>query len=144
MSSQPSAPIKLALTSAEIARCFPVIYQLRPHLHADTFVEQVEMQMQSGYQLAYLGEPLVIGVTGFHLATSLSWGKYLYVADLVVDREARSQGYGGALFAWLVEYAQQQSCQQLHLDSGVQRFAAHRFYLQQQMNISGHHFALKL
>jgi hypothetical protein len=32
----------------------------------------------------------------------------------------------------------------LHLDSGVQRFAAHRFYLARRMDITCHHFALKL
>jgi len=33
---------------------------------------------------------------------------------------------------------------QLHLDSGVQRFSAHRFYLSKRMEISSHHFSLKL
>ena len=28
--------------------------------------------------------------------------------------------------------------------TGVQRFAAHRFYLQQRMRIASHHFALEL
>ncbi|MEM7760365.1 MAG: GNAT family N-acetyltransferase, partial [Cyanobacteria bacterium P01_A01_bin.40] len=76
--------------------------------------------------------------------TSLSWGKYLYVADLVIEQYRRSQGYGEVLFTWLIAFAKQHNCQQLHLDSGVQRFAAHRFYLRQKMNISSHHFTLKL
>jgi coproporphyrinogen III oxidase len=33
---------------------------------------------------------------------------------------------------------------ELHLDSGVQRFDAHRFYLRHRMAIVGHHFALPL
>ncbi|MGZ5001726.1 MAG: GNAT family N-acetyltransferase, partial [Chthoniobacterales bacterium] len=30
------------------------------------------------------------------------------------------------------------------LDSGVQRFDAHRFYLMKRMKISSHHFSLEL
>jgi hypothetical protein len=30
------------------------------------------------------------------------------------------------------------------LDSGVQRFGAHRFYLRRRMDITSHHFALDL
>jgi hypothetical protein len=32
----------------------------------------------------------------------------------------------------------------LELDSGVQRFAAHRFYFRERMWISRHHFSLEL
>jgi GNAT superfamily N-acetyltransferase len=53
-------------------------------------------------------------------------------------------GYGTKLFDWLVDYARAENCQQLTLDSGVQRFAAHRFYLRQRMEITSHHFTLKL
>ncbi len=86
----------------------------------------------------------VAGVAGFKQDTSLSWGKYLYVADLVVDEKVRSQKYGSALFTWLIAYAKENKCQQFHLDSGVQRFTAHRFYLNQEMYISSHHFSLIL
>lgn len=142
MSSQ--AIIKLATDAKEIKGCFPVMFQLRPHLIAEDFVRQVEIQMNAGYQLAYICDREVVGAAGFNITTNLAWGKHLYVADLVVDRARRSQGYGEVLFKWLIEYAQKHICQQLHLDSGVQRFAAHRFYLHHKMNISSHHFALKL
>ena len=121
--------------------------QLRRHLHPDSFVSQVREQMQAGYRLAYLQDAQddnIIAVAGFTITTNLAWGKHLYVTDLVVDAQKRSQGYGEALFAWLIEYAKNQNCQQLHLDSGVQRFAAHRFYLRHKMNISSHHFSLNL
>lgn len=66
------------------------------------------------------------------------------MADLVVDQNSRSHGYGTILINWLIAYAKSQKCDQLHLDSGLQRFAAHRFYLRHRMNISAHHFTLKL
>lgn len=138
-----SATIKLATSTAEIEQCFPILLQLRPHLQANNFVCQVQSLMKTGYQLAYIHNSQVVGVAGFHLATSLAWSKHLYLEDLVVDRKRQSQGYGEALFTWLIQYAQQHNCQEFHLDSGVQRFAAHRFYLRYKMNISSHHFSLK-
>jgi GNAT superfamily N-acetyltransferase len=144
MNPQPFAIIQLAISVAEIEQCFPVMSQLRSHLSADDFVQQVQAQMETGYQLAYIHDAQVIGVAGFEISTNLAWGKYLYLADLVVDDQMRSQGYGEALFTWLIKYAQKHDCQEFHLDSGVQRFAAHRFYLRHKMNISSHHFSLKL
>lgn len=137
--------IQLATSSQEIEQCFPIMSQLRPHLKSENFTAQIEQQIELGYRLAYITEQdVIMGVAGFNLATSLSWGKYLYVADLVVDKNHRSKYYGEMLFKWLIQYAQDSSCQQLHLDSGVQRFAAHRFYFRQKMSITSHHFALHL
>ncbi|HXA09084.1 MAG TPA: GNAT family N-acetyltransferase [Chthoniobacterales bacterium] len=135
-----------ALTTAEILRCFPVMRQLRTHFEdGERFVAQVERQRGEGYHLAFLeDEKGVRAVAGYRLAESLHAGKFCYVDDLVTDAAGRSLGYGGALFAWLVAEARAAGCGKLELDSGVQRFAAHRFYLTKRMVISSHHFSLEL
>jgi GNAT superfamily N-acetyltransferase len=71
-------------------------------------------------------------------------GRYLYVDDLVTDESERSKGYGDAIFDWLVNYAKEQNCDQFHLDSGVQRFDAHRFYFRKRMKILAYHFSFDL
>jgi len=133
-----------ALTTAEISRCFPVMRQLRTHFEEErTFVAQVERQRSEGYHLAYLedsGE--VQAVAGFRILESLFAGRFCYVDDLVTGARGRSLGYGGALFDWLVARAQTAGCKRLELDSGVQRFEAHRFYLRKRMIIASHHFSL--
>jgi hypothetical protein len=48
------------------------------------------------------------------------------------------------LLAELRERAIDAGCRSLDLDSGVQRFEAHRFYLRERMNITAHHFDLRL
>jgi len=83
-------------------------------------------------------------VAGFRMSESLFAGRFCYVDDLVTDGSGRSLGYGGALFDWLVAEARAEGCGKLELDSGVQRFAAHRFYLTKRMIISSHHFSLEL
>jgi GNAT superfamily N-acetyltransferase len=137
--------IQLNESSSQILECFAVLAQLRPHLKQENFLEQVQRQNQSGYQLASLEkEGCVVAVAGFVISECLAWGKYLYVYDLAVDEAVRSKEYGQALFEWLIEYAKHRDCSRLELDSGVQRFDAHRFYLRQRMSITSHHFSLDL
>ncbi len=134
-----------AKDAASIARCHPVMAHLRPHLDAATFVAQVARQRSAGYRLAFVESAGVVeACAGFRIAENLAWGRFLYVDDLVTAPDARSRGVGQKLFGWLVEQARREGCAELHLDSGVQRFAAHRFYLERRMDITSHHFALKL
>jgi len=137
--------IAIPQTDADILRGFAVMAELRPHLRKEEFVERVRRQQQDGFLLAFLEEAgEVKAVAGYRFLENLAWGKFLYVDDLVTTEQARSQGHGQRLFAWLVEQARSQGCDQLHLDSGVQRFGAHRFYLENRMDITCHHFGLKL
>jgi GNAT superfamily N-acetyltransferase len=119
--------------------------QLRPHLDDKVFVAQVLRQMEDGYRLVCAERyGNVVGVAGYRILENLAWGRFLYVDDLATDEACRSQGVGGALFDFLVQTARQDGCTGLQLDSGVQRFGAHRFYLAKRMDVTCHHFAVKL
>jgi predicted GNAT superfamily acetyltransferase len=137
--------ISLATSDAEIAACFPVMRELRTQLVESEFVARVRRQQAGGYQLAQLrGAAGPVAVAGFRLSEALAWGRFLYVDDLATLASERSRGHGARLIAWLTDYARRHGCAQLHLDSGVQRYAAHRFYLREGMSITGHHFELDL
>jgi GNAT superfamily N-acetyltransferase len=137
--------IRVAQTDAEIARCAPVMRELRPHIPEADFVARVRRQEPMGYRLAMLEEGgLVQAVAGFRIHENLSSGRMLYVDDLVTRADARSRGHGAALVAWLAELGRRERCDHLELDSGLQRHDAHRFYLAQRMAIVSHHFRLPL
>jgi GNAT superfamily N-acetyltransferase len=137
--------IRIAETDGDIARCFPVMRELRTHLAEPEFVPRVRRQQAGGYRLAYLEDGArVCAVAGFRLINNLLHGRVLYVDDLVTDSRVRSQGHGKALLEALMQRARDEGCQSLELDSGVQRFEAHRFYLANRMIISSHHFLLTL
>jgi GNAT superfamily N-acetyltransferase len=129
-----------------LARCHPVAKELRPHFaEADAFVHAAIMAQGRGANYACLEhEGEVRSFTGFRICQNLSWGTHMYVDDLVTREQDHGKGYGSALFDWLVEQARRRGCAQFHLDSGVQRFDAHRFYLHKGMNITAHHFAMPL
>ena len=134
--------IRIATTDPERAGCFPVMRELRPHLDEAGFVDRVRRQEQGGYRLAFVAaRPGVVAVAGFRVGENLAWGRFLYVDDLVTASRHRSRGYGAALLAWLRERAAAEGCAQLHLDSGLQREAAHRFYAREGLQKTSFHFA---
>jgi GNAT superfamily N-acetyltransferase len=119
-----------------------VLIQLRPNYQFDALAAQIERQQLNGYQVAYVkSSEAVLAVAGFRISENLAWGKHIYIDDLVTNSECRSQGVGHVLIDWLQSYALKKGCQQLHLDSGVQRFSAHKFYLREGFNIASHHFS---
>jgi predicted GNAT superfamily acetyltransferase len=100
--------IRIAKTEDDIARCFPVMVQLRPHLRQETFVQRVRRQQAAfDYTLAMVeeeGQP--VSLAGFRISECLFYGKYLYVDDLVTDSSSRSKGHGKTMLDWLVQHAQ--------------------------------------
>ena len=138
-------PVICAQTDSDIRQCWAVMSHLRPHLSEEQFLAAVKTQFMEGYRLAFIKEGSnVVAVAGFRIVHNLVWGRFCYVDDLVTDEQARSRGHGGTLLDWLKEFARAERCTRLELDSGVQRFSAHRFYLRHQMFISCHHFSLEL
>ena len=137
--------IALAESDDEIEACQPVMSGLRPQYGATELLARVRLQQGEGYRLAALREDgVVVALAGYRVGHNLAWGKYLYVDDLVTDAARRSEGHGQRLMDWLMAEAARHSCDELHLDSGVQRFAAHRFYLRYGLDITSHHFRVRL
>jgi len=130
---------------AEVAQAWPVMRQLRPHLDQAQFVAAVATQRAEGYRItAAYSRDRVCAVAGFRIQTMLARGRHLYVDDLVTDEQQRGGGAGATLMEWLIGEARRERCERLHLDSGVQRFGAHRFYFARGMHIAGYHFGLAL
>jgi GNAT superfamily N-acetyltransferase len=132
-------------TEDEIKACFIVMAQLRPQIKAEEFVERVLLQYKRGYKLvAVLDKNSIMAVAGYHISENLAWGKFLYIEDLITNQKNRSQGFGKQLLSWLHDEAKKQGCAQLHLDSGIQRKDAHRFYQREDMTFASHHYVSQL
>ena len=137
--------IRTCTTDTEILTCFPVVHELRPHLTEPEFIARVRKQMLAGYRMVFLEDDGDIrAVAGYRVSDALAWGHFLYVDDLVVSAAVRGSGYGGILIEWLIEQARNNGCDQFHLDSGVHRLDAHRFYEQHKLSKSSYHFSMAL
>ena len=132
-------------TVEAIESAYPLITELRPHFDKETFIAQVKRQQKVGYQLIGLKkETHWVALAGVRLSENLAWGRFLYVDDLVTKQSEQSKGCGQKIMAHIVGYAKQEGCEMVHLDSGVHRFGAHRFYIKQGMDIKSHHFSVDI
>lgn len=141
-----TADVKVVKSDADIARCYPVMAVLRPHLAEADFVARVrQMEKDSGFTLVYVEDAgAIVAVSGFRVTDFLYSGKTLYVDDLIALESHRGKGFAEALMQWMEETARNIGCQTFSLDSGTQRHLAHRFYQRLKMAITSFHFEKKL
>ena len=138
--------ISEARSDEEVLATRDVMRQLRPDIAPADYLPTVQRMMAGGFRLAVSrdADGIVRGVAGFRCFEMLYCGRILYVDDLITDEATRSQGHGKALLDWLKEEARSGGCGQLHLDSGVQREKAHRFYFREGMGVNAYHFRIAL
>lgn len=128
----------------DVELLFSTISELRPHLTLETFKEQLAIQFQEGYQLIFIGDKKEAFATlGFRTLNLLYSGKTLYIDDLVTNSLHQKKGYAKLLFDWVKNYAKENNYEHLSLDSGFSRKDAHRFYLNQGLEIESFHFGKK-
>jgi GNAT superfamily N-acetyltransferase len=106
------------LEPREWAAVFPIIAQLRPHLGAREFLEQVRRQSHGGYELvgAYRNGRL-IGALGMRPVHTLVRGPHLHVDDIVIDESERRAGGGAALMAFAEADARARGMSAVFLDA---------------------------
>jgi GNAT superfamily N-acetyltransferase len=118
--------------------------ELRPQLGDEaTFVDLVDHVLRpEGYRLVgSMENGTCVAVAGFRAATSISWGRHIYVHDLSALPAHRGRGHASRLLGWIDEEARRQGCDQVHLDSGHDRVDAHRLYLARGYEDVARHFA---
>lgn len=117
----------------DIAACFPVMVQLRPHLaDAAELVARVARQQKAGYRLlAAWQDGAPAALAGYRFAENLVYGRFVYVDDLVTTEGARGSGLGGRLLDAVADEARGQGIERLVLDTALDNVLAHRFYYRQ-------------
>lgn len=138
----PNVPFVHAETDDEILATWSAMALLRPHLTRGEYLAAVRRMMSAdGYRLAVVAEAgAVLAVAGYRTVETLYGGRTLVIDDLVTAEGSRSEGHGGRLLRALREHAGREGCTQVHLDSGVQRTRAHRFYVREGFSVVGLHF----
>ena len=136
---------RTAESDEEIARCYPVMAHLRPHVPQAEFLGRVRAQQAQGFRLAFVEDGgTVVAVAGYRVMEMLASGRTMYVDDLVTDETQRSRGYGKTMLDWLQAQAHAEGCETFSLDSGTHRHEAHAFYFRERMRVTSFHFAKKV
>lgn len=118
---------------AEIALCYPLMRQLRPHLaSAEELARRWRRQSADGYRiLALWAGSAPVALAGYRVTESLIHGRFLYVDDLVAEQAERSRGHGARLMDELKARGAALGCAKLVLDTGLDNALGHRFYYRQ-------------
>jgi len=121
--------IQLRESDEDLARVFPVMVQLRPHLSLEAFLAQARRQREAhGWKLATVESGgRVLACAGYRIAEWLAWGKTLYVDDLVTTstRGARGTAIGSSTGSWRARARKAaRSCTSTRASSGSRRIAS--------------------
>jgi ribosomal protein S18 acetylase RimI-like enzyme len=127
--------LRHADSDGEIAACFPVMRELRPHLAGPgELVRRVRSQMAGGYRiLAAWQDGRVIGLAGYRPQENLIRGPFCYVDDLVVSGEHRCDGLGARLLDGVSAEARRHHLPFLVLDTALDNSLGQRFYFRYGM-----------
>lgn len=125
--------LRHADTTEEVAACFPVMAQLRPHLaDAAELAERVARQRAAGYRLlAAWQDGTPIALAGYRIEENLVNGRFVYVDDLVTAERARRGGIGARLLDAVADEGRRAGCARLVLDTALNNVLGHRFYYRQ-------------
>lgn len=131
---------------SDVVRCFPLIFQLRPHLESvDEFVERWRRQAIAGYRLLALWDgDRPVALAGFRVQDNLVHGRHLYIDDLVTDAHARSSGLGRLLITRLKALGCSQGLDKLILDTPLSNVLGHRFYYREGLVARSLRFSVPL
>ena len=115
---------------AERTEVLPILRQLYPWLDEGRYAALLAEMIDDGYrQFAVRNEAAeIVALAGVAVHVNLYYGRYLYVYDLVVKEDARSQGCGGLLMDHVEGIARREGCQTAALACGLEREGALRFY----------------
>jgi len=135
--------VQVVATEADILKCRSAIQALRPSLTDDIYPEAVQKTLAANRKIIFIeAGDQAAAVAVFETGYNLFRGKYIYIDDLSTLPGHRGNGYAGILLDWIIDFAQKEKYDQVHLDSGVNpnRTDAHRLYLNKRFQITSMHF----
>lgn len=124
---------------------YPLVTQLTPTLTMDKYQKYLQEMIPHNYhQIIAKFNEVIVGLSGYWIATKLYCGKYLEVDNFVVDKQYRSQKIGHLLLKKLEEIALRHACDVMMLDAYLQNESAHKFYEKHEFKAKGYHFIKKI
>jgi len=86
----------------------------------------------------------IIGVFGLWFMTRHYAGKSCEPDHVYIKSEYQNRGFGKEIFEFIFNYSREKGCETSELNSYVQNFRSHKFYMNHGYIIKGYHFLKKL
>jgi GNAT superfamily N-acetyltransferase len=115
---------------AEHRDVLPILRELYCSLDEGRYAALLAEMIDDGYrQFAVRNDAEeIVAVAGVGVHVNLYYGRHLYLYDLVVKEDARSQGYGGLLVDYVEGVARREGCETAALACDLEREGALHLY----------------
>ena len=130
------------LTVENIAEISVLGQQLNPKMT----LEQIKNLLNEMFTLPtyrcfglFLNKKLV-GISSGWITVRFYSGKQLEVDNVIIDNSLQSKGFGKQFFDFIENWAKENSCETIELNTYVQNSKSHKFYFNLGYSILGFHF----
>ena len=130
------------LTVENIAEISVLGQQLNPKMT----LEQIQNLLNEMFTLhtyrcfgLFLNKKLV-GISSGWITVRFYSGKQLEVDNVIIDNSLQSNGFGKQFFDFIENWAKENSCETIELNTYVQNSKSHKFYFNLGYSILGFHF----
>lgn len=125
------------INEEELSQYLELMKELRPQLDAESFRSFYNTaKNQNKYSLhgLFMGSQC-LALMGYRIMTDFVHGRHLYIDDLVVKKDYRSQGLGAQLLKFAENAAKEEQCTGLRLCTGVENQSGKKFYEKEGWNL---------
>lgn len=152
--NQREYPIHFVNNEAEIVALFPLLQEVCPDIKSKAQLLNIarEMISKENCHFVYIRDKLEeceekeypVSFAGYRILSSLSRGRFMHVHYMGTLPSAKRRGYAGALIDWMILKGKEEGVTMIRLNSGHQRIAAHKLYMNKGFGLRCHHFCLEL
>lgn len=119
-----------------------LVQKINPHKTFDELSQkQIEMFTYDHYHcFGIFNDNILVGLSSAWVTVRFYCGKQLEVDNLMVEPTLQSKGYGKILMEYLENWAKENGCLTVELNTYVFNERSHKFYFNQGYKIIGYHF----
>lgn len=128
----------------------PSISSLAKQLNPSKSIQEIEdalieiFQFNNYYCFGLYQNETLLGICGAWITVRIYSGKQLEIDHFVMDEKIRSKGFGKIFISHVENWAIENNCKTVELNSYVQSDKAHKFYFLNEYKVLGFHFQKNL
>ena len=130
----------------DLHKVLPLIMELSEYQTEEQLLKErmTEMFDQNYECFGIYKDEEIIGVFGLWFMTRHYAGKSCEPDHVFILPKYQNKGLGEQVFNFIFEYSKEKGCETSELNSYVQNFKSHKFYMNHGYVIKGYHFLKKL
>lgn len=130
----------------DVDQILPLVMELSENQTEETVLRSrfLEMFDQNYECFGVYSNRELIGVFGLWFMTRHYAGKSCEPDHVFIKPQFQNKGIGRRIFEFIFNYAREKGCETSELNSYVQNFKSHKFYMNHGYVIKGYHFLKKL